>query len=254
MFFSVILLKVASSIVFRKPIPDSIPLTGMDRLVTRDYFSLHLGKRDFLALEKSSGGLTGFWWNDRFEAGRPASLPIKVAATMPQIYTQYYKEAELEFNGSLAFLIGVASFKAQRNVFLSRLRQRRFNRKELARDHRIKLLNFMYEETVRQRDFQTSALDYLVSKYGPMIINHPDRDELVSHHTLILESLVSSGDLRKQQNRFLLNPAALSTLARSEQEDRRHQDSVRESRRLVVVTWLLVGVGVLSALSTYFGG
>lgn len=58
-----------------------------------------------------------------------------------------------------------------------------------------------------------------------------------------------SGDLIESNGAYRLTPRALTTIAEKEEDDRRHQDQVRQKKVLSALTAALVVVGLLQVLA-----
>jgi hypothetical protein len=121
-----------------------------------------------------------------------------------------------------------------------------FNKKKLVRHERIKILQFIFEKTLIDRNFITSPVMLPAEFHSVRYIHHPQSDEQISYSRLILNSLVASGDLQKRDNvSYSLAPKALQTLSAYEEDDRRHRDMLRQQRALNLLTCALIGVGLL---------
>jgi hypothetical protein len=71
------------------------------------------------------------------------------------------------------------------------------------------------------------------------------------YYGFVLDALKEAGDLSLNGLRYTLHSNALSTLARYEEENRRHEDAVRLQKILIFLTAALVFVGLLQAFVTY---
>lgn len=101
--------------------------------------------------------------------------------------------------------------------------------------------------------YSTSPIFYMVERFGDRCIPHPANNELESYYRFVLDALVDSGELQMNDLSYTLTPRAISTLAELEDNDRRHNDSVRLQRVLTWLTAALVVVGLLqAALSVLF--
>jgi hypothetical protein len=121
--------------------------------------------------------------------------------------------------------------------------QPRFNRKELTRRDRMKVL----AATIETRDYETSETDLLTRFYTARWVHRPNKTELMTYYRLLLESLKASGDLNAGRHGMKLNPKALNTIADFELEDRRHHDNYRTQRGIFWLTLVLICVGGVQA-------
>jgi len=249
------LAKAAVSKALERSAPRSIPLSGWERLQTRNYYTVHLGlagdEHIFLANDISERGLNGNWWDREISYGYPASVPNSNIPGMVLSITHYYRELEVNYRGATRFLLGW--FFRWSWITLIRLRLQRwlYNRKKLVRDEQYHLLRNVYDQTLHRRAYTTSAMDYMTERYGVGWAGHPSNQEVRIYYGLLLEALAEAGDLRENDRRYSLSPQALATLARHEQDNRRHLDAVRQQKILTFLTFALVVVGLLQALVTY---
>lgn len=125
--------------------------------------------------------------------------------------------------------------------------QARFNRKELTRRDRMKVLAHILAATIEKRRYETGETDLLTRFYTARWVHRPDKDELMTYYRLLLESLKASADLADGRHGFKLNPQALNTIADFEQEDRRHRDNYKTQRGIFWLTIVLMFVGAVQA-------
>ncbi|WP_142081681.1 hypothetical protein [Roseinatronobacter monicus] len=84
-------------------------------------------------------------------------------------------------------------------------------------------------------------------------MKHPEFKQQMRYYRLVLDSLVASGDLEElKKGQFSLSPKALATLDYYEEADRRHQDNLRQQRRLGWLTFALVLVGATQIAAPFF--
>jgi hypothetical protein len=81
-------------------------------------------------------------------------------------------------------------------------------------------------------------MDVMTLRYGYRWASHPEWE---SHHDQLerqLKMLVETGDLQKDQHRFLPTGKAIKTLDDSEESDRRHTANFRVQVLLVILTFV----------------
>lgn len=120
---------------------------------------------------------------------------------------------------------------------LEQVRPSLFNRRALASQKRLALLRQVVNWTA-DNGTPMDAMDVMTMRYGYRWVSHP---EWQSHHDQIvraLEMLVETGDLRKDQYRFLPTGQAIKTLDDSEEYDRRHTANLRVQVLLAVLTFV----------------
>ena len=117
----------------------------------------------------------------------------------------------------------------------NKLAQALFNRRALASQKRLALLQQVVNWTA-DNGTPIDAMDVMTLRYGYRWASHP---EWQSHHDQLersLEMLVETGDLRKDQHRFLPTGQAIKTLDDSEESDRRHTANLRVQVLLATLT------------------
>ena len=237
--------------------PDRIPLSGWQRLQQRDYFVTHLGtgesEQGFLVKHISRNGVVGAWWSQKDRSGLPASIPNRFLLKPPLHIKHYFREIEIDYRSStLFFLATICKWSRIRLAYL-RFVQWKYNRRAFVRDERYEVLRTIYDRTMADSSYSTSPIFYMVERFGDRCIPHPANNELESYYRFVLDALVDSGELQMNDLSYTLTPRAISTLAELEDNDRRHNDSVRLQRVLTWLTAALVVVGLLqAALSVLF--
>jgi hypothetical protein len=106
-----------------------------------------------------------------------------------------------------------------------RLRQLFFNRKKLVRVDRMRALRHLVEERIGRRDASSSPVQLLAEIHTFRAFFHPNKEEQLAYSTLLMDSLVASGDLSNDQGSYKVTPKALVTLAQQDEDNRRHRDN-----------------------------
>lgn len=75
--------------------------------------------------------------------------------------------------------------------------------------------------------------------YGSSVHSHPDFEKEDRKFELLLASLVSSGDVIKTNQKYKIDPKALTTIETFERDERRHADSVRTNNYIAVLTAII---------------
>lgn len=253
--FKIQLIRAAISKALERNSPSSIPLSGWDRLQVRDYYTVHLGNVDdehaFFINGISKVALDGHWWWRDVGRGFPASVPNSNLPRMALLIKHYCRELEVDYRGSLCFMLGRLCGWSWIILFCSRFQTWFYNRKHLVRDEQYKLLRNIYDQTLHNRVYSTSAMDYMTERYGLGWGSHPSNQEVRIYYGLILDALAEAGDLQINGRMYSLSPQAISTLANHEEDNRRHVDAVRLQKVLHRLTFALVVVGLLQAWVAY---
>lgn len=233
-----------------KNAPVLIPSSG-ERAERNDIYAIFLidqaGVARLIVDDINEAEITGKWSLDGKEFTEQRSIPL---TDLPQyrIYIQHY------FRGWAFYTQGIWQFLRNRfarypywKVKINDIQQARFNRKELTRRDRMKVLEHILAATIEKRSYETGETDLLTRFYTARWVRRPDKKELMTYYRLLLESLKASGDLVDGQHGFRLNPQALNTIADFELEDRRHRDNHKTQRGIFWLTIVIMVVGAIQA-------
>lgn len=231
-------------IIRRKPAPDTIPRSG-EAEDKRDYYmavvrGMAVGTH-LIVDSYNTKGVTGRLFGQ--------SIPLE-----PQTIT--WDELE-KLNLEITYYLGPCDFKyASHWKFLwahifkwpqlyrvgQRLRQLVFNRKKLVRVDRISALRHLVEQRIGKRDARSSPVQLLAEMHTFRAFHHPSREEQLAYSTLLMDSLVASGDLSNDQGSYKVTPKALVTLAQHDEDNRRHRDNK-------IIQWLVVWLTIILAIA-----
>lgn len=241
---------IALSIALKNPAPDKIPLSAPDCLENNFYQALIIipGLNwKLLSQKKTEKGYEGFLWiNDK--NGCDATIPFN---TLDELQwnleiTHYYQGYQFNYSSSAKFIASYFISKHKIHKFFDHLAQSIYNKKTLIRSERMDLLNYLVEKTIDNPTYSTDNLYLGMHMHTNRWFHHPKRKEHQSHFRLILESLVESGDLKKQDNRYLVAGKALETLSEYESDQQKHQDNINNAKTAHGLTRALILVGSLS--------
>lgn len=238
-----------------KNAPTLIPTSG-EKAEKNDVYAVYLldqeGVARLVANDITDHELIGKWSLNGKEFTEERSVPL---SELPQyrLWIQHY------YRGWTFHSVGVWRFILNRltrfpffRVKVDNWLQSRFNRKELTRRDRMKVLEHIMQETIKNRDFEVGNTGLLTHFYTVRWVYRPEKAELQTYYDLLLDSLKESGDLVKGQYGFKLHPKALNTIADFELEDRRHRDNYLTQRGLLGLTRVLIAVGVIQAAAAAY--
>jgi len=245
------LVKSAIKRALKMRAPDVIPLSGIERLRGRNYYTVklydHKSGDTFYLKNVTADGLEGAWRSKGNDA-LPASVPNRYILSLRLEITHYARELELKHRTAVDFFWSGLSMRPKRLVLHHRLSVWIFSKKKLPRQDRIETLTWAYRWTLDQENYHAefSISYFLTFKYGDLIFLHPEIQVLVKHYRLVFESLLDSGEIEKSATggTFKITPQALATLDAYEDSDRRHKDNIRQQKLLGGLTAALVFVGV----------
>ncbi|MCA0044126.1 hypothetical protein [Celeribacter litoreus] len=256
----IFLVKFAISVALKRKAPKQIPLSGIERLRERNYYSVVLREERtqarFRVESVKKQGLEGYWF-EFGSHGQEASLPNQNIKRLHLEIKHYAYELEITHRTGIDFLMACLTFKPQREVLWYRFKVWVFSKKKLPREDRMEVLAWAYEWTLHSEDRKPAFTpqSFLIHKHGDLIMRHPEKDRLMKYYRILFESLVASGDFEdiKSLWSFALLPNALATLDKYEEDDRRHADNLRQQKILGWLTFALVLIGVGQILASFFG-
>lgn len=237
-WWKVLLRRGAIRIAVRRPMPER--LTYGDR--RNNSYQIRLGDHndDFRFIPKAvlPGGLEGWCFVDD-EPRADASLPDAQIPKLLFKIIHHYKEFTITTESPALFilqrLVGYPFFAAWKH----RITQFLFNRRRLARQDRIAVLRYIFDQTVENSDYRISSTDLPSNIYGMRFWGRDDHDSHLSYYRIVLDSLLASGELRKVEHSYSLSPKAVATLDAHETQQERHQDNVGIQRTIAFVTVVL---------------
>lgn len=226
------------------PAPDSIPRTGEKAQAVNCYVVELIDEKAghrFLIKEKTEKGVCGIYW-DNESLGNDTCLPNSEIGYPWNIeVTHYYKTWTHVYHDEIDFYSGkIISWHLIVRLF-NGVAQHLFNRRTLRRSERIEILKYLVDETVINPNYVFNAILLGGSLYTKRWISHPNWQQSNAHLKLILESLVESEDLAKQDEGYKVEPKALLTLSEFENDERKHQDILNNAK---VTRWLTVALVV----------
>lgn len=122
-----------------------------------------------------------------------------------------------------------------------------FNRKSFASKNRVELLIFMLGEQVGRTHKGISSFSLMTKLYTERWVLHPERDVQQQLLDIYLESLVKSGDVEIINDEYVVKGEAVQTIEQYQDDERRHIDSVRIAKLMVVLTVLIVLLAIFQA-------
>lgn len=235
----------------RRPAPNIIPLSGLQRMRTRDYYTIRFFCKStndrFIVKSMENKNLQGYWFSENDQGvGKNASVPNRNIPLFRIEIKHYAQELEITYGTSIEFLLGLLTLKATRDICSYRFCVWVHSKKKLPRQDRLEVLAWAYDWTLGHSHPDFSLVSFLLDRHGQLIVLHPEFEQQMRYYRLVFNSLVESGDLKKlKSGQFSLSSKALSTLDHYEEADRRHQDNLRQQSRLGWLTLALVVVGVI---------
>ncbi|PTV70262.1 hypothetical protein [Agrobacterium pusense] len=239
------------SVAMGKNAPSMIPTSG-ERATANDFYVVYLldseGTARFLVNEISDTELRGKWSLDGRNFTEPKALSTSELSGFTVWIQHYYRAWTFYSIGVLKFLLYRWTNWPWLRVKFDRLLQARYNRQELPRQDRMKVLSYMMSETIKDRTFQTHPTNLLTHFYTVRWVHRPDKEELMTYYTYLLDSLKVSEDVvATEHHGYKLMPKALNTITGFDLEEQRHNDNKKIQTGLFWLTIVLMVVGVVQA-------
>lgn len=226
--------------------------TSGDEARKNDIYRVYLldsaGEARFLVNNLVGDQVQGKWSPDGQNFSEERSLDISELAEFQPWIQHYYRGWTFHTIGLPKFLRYRWSFWPWIRVTYDRYLQSRFNKRELPRQDRMKVLRYILAETVRDQAFQTHLTSLLTHFYTVRWVHRRDNEELMTYYTLLLDSMKEAQDLEEtQQHGYKLKPQALNTITSFDLEEQRHTDNYNTQNRIFWLTVVLIVVGIVQA-------
>jgi hypothetical protein len=246
--------RVAMKQSTRRPVPVRIPMSGKDRIATRNYTMGYLATAPkewkFYVEKVTPEGLDGQWFETIDARPEPRSIPNADLTNYRTEFVQYLRELEIWYDSAWEYALyqwlGVPSFKFWRN----RIAQFFYDQTPLVKKDRMKVLGHFLEKTQQNDEYKGWSQKLMTEFYGPRWSQNEANSNLYFYYDTVLASLVETGELKKLEYGFQITPQALVTMERYEEETKRHAEMARLQRWMLGITVVLVGIGLLQAYSS----
>jgi len=245
---------IAMNVALRRPSPNRIPLSP-PRALRNNFFSLSARNEDedsdFLIKRKNGEAYDAIRWSDEGEPVEFTLLQCAINSDTIIRISYFYKGYEFIYESPSYFLLDVLLGLYKIKILSGHMRQAVYNRKKLVRYDRMDVLEFLVEQDIRTRNNLYGEFTLAAELYTARWIYHPNGQELRRYLTKILESLVVSGELRKEQGGYRVQPKAYETLSQYQNDLQKHEDAINVGRMANRLTVIIVIVGALSIAVQY---
>lgn len=241
---------LARKLALREPSPNIIPMS-LPRCADNDFYSVHieipeLGMK-LICKSESENGLEGFLWINDKDGAEACVLKSTLKKYKWNLKIEhYYRGWILEYSSAFLFCIQNIFQKHRFLYSKDKLAQTIFNNKKLVRTDRVKVLEYVLEQTSINPDYTTEPLHFGMELYSKRWLFHPDRNSMNNHYRLIFESLVCSGDLTKVEFSYKLSPQALNTISEFERNEQKHFDSQNSAKKTRNLTKAIIVLGLMN--------
>ncbi len=196
---------------------------------------------------ESEHGLEGFLWVNDTDGSQACVLKSALEKSKWTLKIEhYYRGWVLEYSSSFLFCIQNIFQKHRFLYSKDKLAQTIFNNKKLVRAERIKVLEYVLEQTSIKSDYKTDPLFLGMEMYSKRWLFHPDKESMKNYYKLVFDSLAHSGDLIKDNHSYKLSPQALNTISNYERDEQKHFDSENSAKKTRNLTKAIVILGLLN--------
>ena len=158
--------------------------------------------------------------------------------------THYYGLSEVTYDSiydvAWQYLTRLIYLKIHIYRYLDSTFQYFFNKRKLVTKKRMELLRLMMDDQLDRTHDGIDSLDLMTKIYSMRLFLHPAWEVQHKKLDLYLESLVSSGELRKVNNEYVVTGKAISTIEKYEEDERRHTEAVKLQRKIFWLTIIAV--------------
>ena len=250
-------------IAMRRPAPDRVPRSG-PRAEGVDCYSVDIRTLDGIHCDVLVRGvskeyLTGTAWNgDRY--ADPVDLPFWILGDFEFSAKHYIGIYEASFSSVWKFVLQESIRWPYVEVAWEKLKQKIFDMRTPRRMQRIAVLKKLIEIRLDVRENNAfvqqqgyiQEFDLLREMYGIRIFGHPEFDALHRQNHMILESLVSTGDVIADapNRRYAAHGSALQTIARYEEDNRRYRSQIFLNRVVAVLIFFTALAAIVQVIES----
>lgn len=204
----------------------------------------------FLATKYEDMKLHGITWNgDKYE--NPHIMELSEIEEGAINITHYYGLSEITYNSIYDFvwhyITKLVYLKIHLHRYLDATNQYYFNKRKLVTKKRLDLLQFMLNDQLDRTHNGIGIIDLMTKLYSIKWVLHPSKDEQQEKLRLYLGSLVSTGDLEKINNEYVVTGKAINTIEGDEEQERKHTEAVKLQKKMFWLTVFLAIVAVVQA-------
>lgn len=219
-----------------------------------DYFFIYLhdeeGKKRFIVRSIDEEGVIGPWFDEHQREHEERKLTNDQLVKMDISFLHIYGKARFKYTSAWSFFKALWTFYPAREVRLDRIKQRRFNRIELVRIDRLRVLQHFLRKSVEKPNYHPSVVALMADLYTLRSMEHPRYDETEQYYELLLNSLVQSGELEQNGTTYTMSHKTITTLEHLQGQKERHDDNITQQRRLGYLTAALISVALIQAAIT----
>lgn len=243
---------LAINLAMRKPAPDSIPISNMERVRKRDYFVVTLGpendRNKFLIRQLTDDGFSGLWFEGAGSRSTERNISYSELHNLNVLITHYFRTVEIRYYSPTEFVFKYLLGYQYTAYARAELGRYLFNLRSLDEKRRIHVLRVLLDSEINNNPVR-SVLSLMSELYGVNWMQHRRHGQLYTYYEMMLESLIISGDVRRNANRTIeITPQAINTIDAFAEEERRHNGIVVGQRWML---WVTIAVCIATAFQAY---
>ena len=189
-------------------------------------------------------------WDGRHFA-TPKTVPLHEVNFRDLYITHYYGLDVIKFSGITSFALNRLTawlyIKVHILRVLNRFSQYIFNKKKLVTKERMDLMKFLVElhhDGISQFD----EIDLMTQLHTIRWVAHPDRESEREKLTFYLDSLVDTGELKRDGYYYMLTGQALRAIEEYEEQKRKHAKNVKIGW---LMFWLTLAILILTVVQVF---
>lgn len=195
-------------------------------------------------------GFKGKFWSGEKEH-TDVCIPFSLLKDEALDITHFFGAYDLKYKSLTSYFFSGVLPVDRCKIWLGKLDQFLFNRKGLIRSERIDTLKLILERTIENRNFKLNEISLATMLHTQKWVFHPDKERQLSYGKLLLESLVESGELIKERYEYKLSAKALITISDYEDESKRHNQNLAQSKSMKWLTIVLIIVAIAQTTVAY---
>lgn len=171
--------------------------------------------------------------------------------------THHYGLYDTKYIGLIDyFLTGftkIDQLKCNLHKLFNNTQQFFFNRKEFATFDRIEILRALIELKFIGQGDKFMTMDLMTQLYSLRWVMHPENQTQENRLQLFVDSFVDSGELITTDGgySYSVTGKAINTLSKYEEQERRHKENKILQKRMLLLTFAIVAVGILQAIISF---
>jgi hypothetical protein len=238
--------------VLKKQCPNQIVMMG-EGAADKDCYVAYIFREDSLPFLKIEGvdseKIYGKAISDGYGYDKDTSVEIASIGQKQLVIEHYVGFLTLRFEGVFDFIFSKLTqyhyLKYRAKLLLHKIDVYAFSKRRLPIVRKQQLLSLLVDRKLERPDRPISAIDLMTYLHSMKWIAHPDSDSEETRLELYLDALCESGELEKNNDGYWVKPMSVVTLEMLQDEVRKHEEIAKTQKRLVHVTWALVGVTFL---------